>query len=106
MTSQAALVFGPFAVGAVLVMIVGFYSLLSTRNLIRSIIALEVLTKSVTLLIILAGYTTAQQALAQSLAITLIVIEVAVMVVGVGLVLRIHSQTGSIDTNTVENIKG
>jgi multisubunit Na+/H+ antiporter MnhC subunit len=106
MTPQAALVFGTFAVGAVLVMMVGFYSLLSTRNLIRSIISLEILSKSVTLLIILAGYTAAQQALAQSLAITLIVIEVAVMVVGVGLVLRIHAHTGSIDTNTVENIKG
>ena len=106
MTPQAAMVFGTFAVGAVLVMIVGFYSLLSTRNLIRSIISLEILSKSVTLLIILAGYIAAQQALAQSLAITLIVIEVAVMVVAVGLVLGMHAQTGSIDTNTVENIKG
>lgn len=106
MTEANIGLFRLFGAGAVMVLIIGFYSLLTTRNLIRSIIALEVLTKAITLLIVVSGYVVGQVALAGSLAITLIVVEVAVMVVAVGLVLRIHGQTGSIDAATVKEIKG
>ena len=41
-----------FGIGVVLMLIVGFYCLLTTRNLIRALIGLELLTKGVTLLLI------------------------------------------------------
>jgi NADH:ubiquinone oxidoreductase subunit K len=97
---------GLFTVGAVLTLIVGFYALVTTRNLIRTLIALEVLTKGVTLLIIVTGHAAGRMALAQSLAITLIVIEVAVIVAAVGIVLCVHRTRDTVDTEAVSEIKG
>ena len=98
--------FSLFGMGVVLTMIVGMYCLLTTRNLVRALIGLEILTKGVTLLIILAGYVSGRVGLAQSLAITLIVIEVAVIVVAVGIVLGIYRRTEGIDSRSIREIKG
>jgi multisubunit Na+/H+ antiporter MnhC subunit len=78
----------------------------TTRNLIRVIIGIEILNKAVTLLLIIAGYTTGQTGLAQALVITLIVIEVAVIVVAVSVILCVHKNTGSIETSNLKNLKG
>jgi NADH-quinone oxidoreductase subunit K len=99
-------VFSVFGIGVVLTMIVGVYCLVTTRNLIRALIGLEVLTKGVTLLIILTGFVSGQRALAQSLAITLIVIEVAVIVVAVSIILCIYRRTAGIDTHSIREIRG
>lgn len=106
MSSESAALFALCGIGVILTLVVGFYGLLVTRNLIRTMICLEVLTKGVTLLLIVAGYVIGRIALAQSLAITLIIIEVAVIVVALGIVLCIHKNTGSVDVTTVQNLKG
>jgi multisubunit Na+/H+ antiporter MnhC subunit len=92
--------------GLVLVFIAGLYCLLAAFSLIRAIIGLELLTKSVTLLIILAGYVTGRTGLAQSLAITLIVIEVVVMVAAMGVILCIFGHNKTIETKFIRNVKG
>lgn len=99
-------VFWIFAIGAGLVMIAGFYCLVATFNLVRALIGLELLTKSATLLIILAGYVTGRTGLAQALAITLIVVEVVVIAVAVGVVLCVFRHNKSIDSRLLRNIKG
>lgn len=95
-----------FGIAAVLLLITGFYCLIMTYNLVRALIGLEILTKSVTLFIILAGYVTGRMALAQALAITLIVIEVVVIAVAVGIVLCVYKNIKSIDARLLRNIKG
>jgi multisubunit Na+/H+ antiporter MnhC subunit len=79
---------------------------LVTFNLIRVIIGVEILIKAATLLIILAGYVTKQTALAQSLVITLIVIEVAIMVVAGGIILWTFRHHKTIDPRKLMNMKG
>jgi multisubunit Na+/H+ antiporter MnhC subunit len=106
MVSDMGQLFLLFSTGAALVLITGFYCLIVTYNLIRALIGLELLTKSVTLFIILAGYITGRTALAQALAITLIVIEVVVIAVAVGIVLCVYKHNKSIDTRLLKNIKG
>jgi NADH:ubiquinone oxidoreductase subunit K len=95
-----------YCIGAVLLLITGFYCLIVTYNLVRALIGLEILTKSVTLFIILAGYATGRMALAQALAITLIIIEVVVIAVAVGIVLCVYKNIKSIDGRLLRNIKG
>jgi len=95
-----------FLIGVALMLIVGFYAVITTRNLIRVMIGLEILTKAVTLLIIAAGSAAGQLALAQTLAITLIIIEVAVIVVAVGLVLCIYRHNQSVDTRQLRDLRG
>lgn len=106
MTKEAIALFSIFGVGAVLVLLVGFYSLLATRNLIRVLISLELLTKGVMLLLILAGHVVHRTALAQAMAITLINIEVAVAVVAVGIILCVFRQHKTVDSAVVQEIRG
>jgi NADH-quinone oxidoreductase subunit K len=106
MSSEMSQFFWVFSVAIALVMISGFYCLLLTHNLIRALIGLELLTKGMTLFIILAGYITGHIGLAQAMAITLIVIEVVVIVVAVGVVLGVFRHTRAIDARLIRNIKG
>ena len=94
------------SIGCILLFIIGIYYLLATSNLIRAIIALEILTKAVTLFLILAGYVTGKTSLAQAMAITLIVIEVVVIAVAVGISLSVFRQGKEIDVKLLRNIKG
>ena len=89
-----------------LVLLIGFYCIIVTRNLIRALIGLEILTKAVTILIILGGYLTNQLALAQSLVITLIVIEVVVIAVAAGLIVNIFNCNNSLDARKLTKLKG
>ena len=106
MTNELPQLFWLFSIGAILLLITGFYCLIVTYNLVRALIGLEILTKSVTLFIILAGYITGRVGLAQALAITLIVIEVVVIAVAVGIVLCVYRHNKSIDGRLLRNIKG
>ena len=106
MDSEAARLFYIIGISAVLVLTVGFYCLLRTRNLIRALIGMEILTKAVTLLIIGAGQAAGRMALAQSLAITLIIVEVVVIVVAVSIVVCIHKHNDSLDTEQLRNLRG
>ena len=89
-----------------LVSIAGLYYLLVTTNLIRALIGVELMMKAVTLSLILAGRLTGHVGLAQSLVITLIVVEVVVMVVAVGLILLVHRHTNRLNARELNNIKG
>jgi NADH:ubiquinone oxidoreductase subunit K len=85
----------------ILLYVIGFYYLITTRNLIRILIALEILTKGVTLTLIFVGNQTGQIATAQSMVITLIIIEVVVLAVAAGIILGIFRHTGSLDIRKI-----
>jgi NADH-quinone oxidoreductase subunit K len=82
------------------------YCLLVSRNLIRILIALELFTKAVTLLIAIGGYATGKWAMAQTFIITVIVIEVVVIAVAAGVVIGAYNRTGSLDVGGLQNLKG
>ena len=67
---------------------------------------LEILVKAVTLLIVLAGYVSGHEALAQSMVITLIVIEVVIMTVAVGIIFGVRGHNDSLDARKIRNLKG
>lgn len=106
MNPDLAQVFRHFSIFIILIGICGIYCVVVTFNLIRAIIGVEILIKAVTLLIIVAGYLTQQTALAQSLVITLIVIEVAIMVVAGGMILWAFRHYNTIDPRKLMNMKG
>lgn len=98
--------FWTFGIFIALLFVIGFYYVFATYNLIRLLIGIEILIKAVTLLIIAAGFVTDHLALAQSLVITLIVIEVVVMTVAMGIVIGLYSHNNSLDIRKVRNLKG
>jgi NADH:ubiquinone oxidoreductase subunit K len=77
-----------------------------TFNLIRALIGLELLIKAVTLLLILVGYVTGHEALAQSLVITLIVMEVVIIAVAAGIILGLHRHNKGLDVRHLRSLKG
>jgi multisubunit Na+/H+ antiporter MnhC subunit len=89
-----------------LLLICGAYCLIVTRSMIRAIIGIELLVKAVTLLIIVAGNMTGRTALAQGLAITIIVIEVVVAATAAGIALWVFKHTGSLDVRSLRSLKG
>jgi NADH-quinone oxidoreductase subunit K len=91
---------------AVMLLSIGFYCILVTRNLIRILIGIEVLAKAITLGIVAVGYATGNMALSQSLAITVIIIEVFVVAVAAGIVINIYRHNESLSTKNIENLKG
>ena len=90
----------------IMLFVIGIYCVLATFNLMRALIGLEILIKAVTLLLVVAGSVTKHEALAQTLVITLIVIEVVMMTVAVGVVLGIHRHNNSLDARKIRNLKG
>ncbi len=106
MSTDPAYIFWIFSIFILLMAVSGIYCILATLNLVRAIIGVEILIKAATLLIIVAGYITRQTALAQSIVITLIVLEVAIMVVAGGLILCVFRQYKEIDPRKLMNMKG
>jgi NADH:ubiquinone oxidoreductase subunit K len=90
----------------ILLLIVGFYYILATRNLIRILLGVEIITKAALLTIIVVGYVTNNIPLAQSLAIIMIIIEVFVISVAAGIIIQIYKRTGSVDARNIRNLRG
>jgi multisubunit Na+/H+ antiporter MnhC subunit len=86
--------------------VAGIYCLVSIKNFIRVLIGLEIITKAVTLLIIVAGYASGRLALAQALVVTLIVVEVVVISIAAGIVLNIYRRNDSLDIRKSRRLKG
>jgi len=95
-----------FLIAIALMFVTGFYCLIMTRNLIRILIALEILTKAATLLLITAGYISGKMATAQAFAITLIIVEVVVIAIAAGIVLGAYRHNETLDTRKLNNLKG
>ena len=100
------LLFALFLIAAALMLVVGFYSLVVTRNLMRVLLSVEILTKAATLLMIGAGYMTGKMAAAQSFVISIITVEVMVLVVATGIVFGVYKHNKVLDTRKLNNLRG
>jgi NADH-quinone oxidoreductase subunit K len=83
----------------------GLYCLLITRNLIKVVVALQLLVKGVVLAFILSGSLNQQMNTAQTLALTVIVADTIVAVVGLSLAVQIRLKTGSLDIKSLTSLK-
>ena len=90
----------------ILLFVIGAYSLLLTRNLLRILIGMEVLTKGVTLLLVAAGYLTGRTNIIQPVIITMIVVEVVIIAVAAGVVIAAYRENGTISIRELCNLKG
>ncbi len=89
-----------------LLLVDGLWCMLATQNLLRILIGLEILMKSVTFFLIVAGYLAGRMALAQAMVITVIVIEVVVVVAAAGIILGFFRKHDSLNIRTTRNLKG
>ncbi len=92
--------------GAILFLFgLGLYALLAMRNLVRLILALQVMVKGIILLIITAGNIHGQMGVAQSMALTFIIADTIVAVLGMALAVQVKRVTGSLDTKDIAKLR-
>ena len=90
----------------ILLFIIGVYALFVTRNLLRILIGMEILTKGVTLLLVTAGYMTGHVNVIQPVIITMIVVEAVIIAVAAGVVIAAYRANGTVDIRSLRNLKG
>ncbi|MGB6422056.1 MAG: NADH-quinone oxidoreductase subunit K [Anaerolineales bacterium] len=85
---------------------IGFYGLLVCRNLFKVVVALQILVKAALLALISAGYVSGRINLGQSLAITVIVADTIVAVIGMAIGVQIQRQLGTLDLKDLARMRG
>ncbi len=93
-------------VGAFAVVGIGLYGLLVIRNLIKTVVALQILVKGVLLALAAAGEATGQKNLVQSMAMTVIVADTVVAVIGLALAVQIRRVKGTLDLKKLSDLRG
>ncbi len=84
----------------------GLLGLLGKRNLIKLFIAIEVIGKGISLLLLATGLAKASILTAQALVITYIVIEVSLVATALALIINIYRHTKSLDIRGLTRLKG
>jgi len=84
---------------------IGLYGLLITRNLIKVVVALQVLVKGALLAIVVAGAASGKINLGQSLAVMVIVVDTVVAVIGLALALQVKRRMGTLDVKELSTLK-
>ena len=91
---------------ALVLIALGVFMLVMTSNMIRVVLAVEVMMKAVTLLLIYAGQINGQLGLAQTFIVTQIVIEIILAAVASGLVVNIYRKTGQRELRRLNKLNG
>lgn len=84
---------------------VGFYGLLIARNLIRVVVALQIMVKGAMLALILAGLMSGQVVRGQTLALTVIVADTIVAVVALALAVQVRRHFGTLDIQALARLR-
>jgi NADH:ubiquinone oxidoreductase subunit K len=85
---------------------IGLYGLLVSRHLIKQLIVLQILAKAAILALVLAGRLSGQPALGQSLAVTMIVADTVVAIIGLALAAQVRLRTGTFDVQALSRLRG
>lgn len=93
-------------IGVIGLLLAGFYGLLVSRNLIKIVVALQILVKAALLGLVAAGSASGQVNLGQSLAITVIVADTVVAVIGMALGVQIRRHLGTLDVRDLSSLRG
>ena len=93
-------------IGVVGLLSVGFYGMLVGRNLIKLVVCLQLLAKAAILALVAAGQAAGNLDLGQSLALTVIVADTIVAVMGIALGVQIRRRTGTLDVRKLASLRG
>ncbi len=84
---------------------IGLYGLLVTRNLIKVVVAMQIMVKGAMLALILAGRASGQVQTGQALALTVIVADTIVSVVALALAVQVRRAFGTLDAEALTTLR-
>ena len=85
---------------------VGLYGLLIIRNMIKMVIAIQIMVKGAMLALVVAGGLSGQLNLGQSLAVTVITADTIIAIIGLALAIRIQQRSGTLDIDQIVHLEG
>jgi NADH-quinone oxidoreductase subunit K len=91
---------------AALLIGIGLYCLLTMKNMVKLLIGIEIIAKGVTLALVATGFAKNNLLLAQSLVISVIVVDVAVIATALAIIISINRHTKSLDVRKLTKLKG
>ncbi|WP_424244036.1 NADH-quinone oxidoreductase subunit K [Elusimicrobium posterum] len=91
---------------AVLLFFIGVYCVAGSRNMLRTLVGIEISSKGCMLALLASGFALGNVDMAQALIILMIGVEVVVVAVGLGLIIRSYNQKGNLDILDLKNLKG
>ncbi len=83
----------------------GLYGLLVTRNLIKVVVAMQILVKGALVALVAAARPSGQINLGQSLALTVIVADTIVSVVALALAVQVRRHFGTLDLQALTTLR-
>lgn len=86
---------------AIVLLGIGLYGLLVIRNMIKVVIALQIMVKGAMLALIAAGGLTDQLNLGQSLALAVITADTLVAIIGLALATKLHQHFATVNIDEV-----
>lgn len=94
-------------IGFIAVMLfIGIYCLVTMKNLIKLFIGVEIIGKGITLALVATGFAKNHIMIAQSLAISFVVVEVSVVATGLAIIINTYRHTKSLDIDKLTKLKG
>ena len=91
---------------AVLLFFIGVYCMAGARNMLRTLLGMEISSKGCMFALLSAGYTIGNIDFAQAVIMIMIGIEVVIVAVGLGLIIRSYAQKGNLDILDLKNLRG
>lgn len=91
---------------AALIFFIGAYCMVVSRNLIKQLIGLEIISKGALIALISGGAMSGNTNLAQSLIITVILVEAVIVATGLALIVKNYRLNQSIDVKKLNNLRG
>lgn len=85
---------------------VGFYGLMVSRNLIKVVIALQILVKAALLGLVVAGSECNKINLVQGIGVTVIVADTVVAVIGMAFAIQVRQRLGTLDVRKLSKLRG
>lgn len=92
--------------GVLVLLGIALYGLLTLRNLLQIVIGLQLLVKAAVLALVVAGKQSGHLNLGQSLAVTVIVADTIVAVIGLALAVQIKQRLGTLDVQALAQLRG
>lgn len=90
---------------AFVVLGLGILCLITGKNMLKMIIGIEIIVQAITISFINGGYIHGNLALGQSMAITVIAIDVVIVAIGLSLIVLTHRLTKRTDVDNLTHLK-
>ncbi len=91
---------------AIILLGIGLYGLLVIRNMIKVVIALQIMVKGALIAFVVAGGLNGQLNLGQSIAVAIITADTMVAIIGLALAVKIQQRFGTLNVDEVMHLEG